>query len=80
VWLFKFPKNRRFQVFQKTRIKELAGSGYFLRIRIKVQVSSGYFKTLKDPTVFKKKATVLSRFFPGSLILKLLFWVNSGGG
>jgi hypothetical protein len=80
VWFFEFAKNRRFQVFQKTRIKELAGSGYFLRIRIKVPVSSGYFKTLKDPTAFKKKPTVLSRFFPGSLILKPLFWVNSGGG
>jgi hypothetical protein len=79
VWFFDFPKNHRFQVFQEIRIKELAGSGYFLRIRIKVPVSSGYFKTLKDPTVFKKKPKVLSRIFPGSLIFELFFRVSSGG-
>ncbi len=67
MWFFDFPKNHRFQVFQNTRIKELAGSGYFLRITIKVPVSSGDFKTLQRPDSFQEKTDgsfpVFSRFF-----------------
>lgn len=62
---FDFPKNHQFGVFQKLEMKEPDGSGYF--------------KTLKQSMVFMKEPVVLSRFFSGSLTLKLFCWFQKMG-
>jgi hypothetical protein len=59
VRFFDFPKNRQSGVFQKLKMKEPDGSGYF--------------ETLKQSVVFMKEPVVLSQFFSGSLTLKTFF-------
>jgi hypothetical protein len=70
VWFFDFPKNHRFQVFQNNQNQR---TGWLQVFSKNQNQSTSQFRIFQKPMV-------LSRFFPGSLILKLFSWSALGAG